>query len=531
MMNDFVELFLKLDQTNKTNDKIQALEDFLRKASPLDRLWMVALFTGRQPKRTVSSRYLKEWIIETLGLPKWLFEETYQVIGDLAETIALLLSPPSYPSKSSLTDWMELIQKLNQMELNEKKEVILLTWDQLNAKERLVFNKVLIGGFRLGVSQNLLVRALSQVTGIESNSIAHRLMGKWNPQEISPDFLTIQNEEQVHFTRPYPFCLAYPLDVELEKLDRISDWLAEWKWDGIRGQIVHRQNFLTIWSRGEEIVNDQFPELMSLKNDLPEGCVLDGEILAADTQTIFPFQALQQRIGRKKITSSILKQIPVIFLAYDLLEWQGEDIRLKPFEQRRQQLEYLIQKLPSQNILRLSPLLSCQSWNDLDNQYQQARQHLAEGIMLKKKDSIYHVGRKRGDWWKWKTEAFTVDAVLLYAQKGHGWRANVYSDYTFAVWNQDQLVPFTKAYSGLTKKELGEVDRFIKAHTLEKFGPVRSVKPELVFEIAFEGIQLSKRHKSGVAVRFPRILRWRQDKKPEEADTLETLKALIHTQS
>ncbi|WP_068467612.1 ATP-dependent DNA ligase [Candidatus Protochlamydia phocaeensis] len=526
-MNDFVELFLRLDQTNKTLDKLQALEDFLRQAAPLDRIWMIALFTGRQPKRTVSSRYLKEWVLESTHLPEWLFEETYHVIGDLAETIALLLPPPAQAIPSSLSQWMQRIESLAQQTLLEKKASILELWNQSHAKERLVFNKILVGGFRLGVSQNLLVRALSQVTGIESNVIAHRLMGEWKPTDINPDFLTVQSEEQAHLTRPYPFCLAYPLDKELEKLGPASDWSAEWKWDGIRGQLVHRQNFLTIWSRGEEIVNDRFPELMNLKDFLPDGCVLDGEILAIQNGSLLPFQILQQRIGRKKITPAILKQIPVIFLAYDLLEWKGEDWRAYPFQRRRQQLEQLFQQLPAQPFLGLSPLLAHQSWDEIREKRQESRAHMAEGIMLKKRDSPYHVGRKKGDWWKWKIESFTVDGVLLYAQKGHGWRANVYSDYTFAVWDQDQLIPFAKAYSGLTKKELAEVDRFIKTHTLEKFGPVRSVKPALVFEIAFEAIQPSKRHKSGVAVRFPRIQRWRRDKKPEDADTLETLKALL----
>ncbi len=528
-MNDFVELFLTLDQTNKTNDKIEALEHFFRHASPQDRLWMIALFTGRHPKRTVNSRYLKEWVIEQTRLPEWLYEETYHVVGDLAETVALLLPPPSTTSSHTLTQWMTALQSLSKQSLSEKKATLLTLWNQLDSRERLVFNKILVGGFRLGVSQNLLVCALANVTQLDAGVIAHRLMGEWHPETVHPDFLLINQEEQVHLTRPYPFCLAYPLDVEIEELSPISDWSLEWKWDGIRGQIVFRQETFTLWSRGEEMVNNRFPELVELKHVLPPNCVLDGEILACQAEAILPFQLLQKRIGRKKMTPAILKEIPVIFLAYDLLEWKGQDWRDQPFSKRRAQLESLIQTLPEPSPLRLSPLLHVNNWTELRSIRQEARAQQAEGIMLKKWDSIYHVGRKRGDWWKWKIDSFTVDAVLLYAQKGHGWRANVFSDYTFAVWDGDQLIPFAKAYSGLTKQELAEVDRFVKKHTLEKFGPVRSVKPELVFEIAFEGIQLSKRHKSGVAVRFPRIQRWRHDKKPEEADTIETLKALIYT--
>lgn len=527
-MNDFVELFLTLEQTHKTNDKIEALEYFFRHASPQDRLWMIALFTGHHPKRTVSSRNLKEWVIEQTHLPEWLFEETYHVSGDLAETVALLLPLPSNLSTNTLTQWMTAIQSMSQQSLIEKKAAILAMWDQLNPQERLVFNKVLIGSFRVDISQNLLVRALANVTQLDAGVIAHRLMGDWHPETVHPDFLLINQEEQVHLTRPYPFCLTYPLDIEVEELGPLSDWNIEWKWDGIRGQIVFRQDTFTLWSREEEWVNERFPELTKLKHVLPPNCVLDGEIVACRQKEILSFHMLQQRMGRKKMTPAILKKIPVIFLAYDLLEWEGQDWRDQPFSKRRSQLESLVQSLPEESLLHLSPILKANSWEKIRLFRQESRAKQVEGIMLKKKDSVYHVGRKRGDWWKWKIESFTIDAVLLYAQKGLDGRANVFSDYTFAVWDGDQLIPFTKAYSGLTNQELAEVDRFIKKHTLEKFGPVRSVQPELVFEIAFEGIQLSKRHKSGVVVHFPRIQRWRQDKKPEEADTLETLKALIH---
>lgn len=307
-MNDFASLFFQLDQTNKTNDKVEALENYLIKASPLDRLWMMALFTGRTPKRTVTSRYLKEWAIEKTGMPNWLFEETYHVIGDLAETLALIL--PQHPSsyQSTLSEWMITIEHLSKQSLPDKKRTILAIWDQLDPKERLVFNKVLIGGFRLGVSQNLLIRALSNVTGLDANVMAHRLMGEWHPNRIDPNFIFHSTDVESSHTRPYPFCLAYPLDIPPEDLGPCADWLIEWKWDGIRGQLVNREDFFTIWSRGEEVVNDRFPELVGLRELLPEGVVLDGEILAYRDGKVLSFQDLQQRIGRKKNNASHFKR-------------------------------------------------------------------------------------------------------------------------------------------------------------------------------------------------------------------------------
>jgi DNA ligase-1 len=530
-MNDFVTLFLELDQTNKTNDKVAALEKYLQHASPADRMWMIALFTGRGPKRAINSRYLQEWAIAQAKLPIWLFEEMRDIVGDLAETLAFMLPQTQMPPVTTLSEWMRAILALPTLSLEQKKQHITHMWQQLSAKERVVFNKILIGGFRLGVSQNLIVRALANATGQDAAVIAHRLMGNWDPATTVPDFLWGHGPDVAQYTRPYPFCLAYPLDVPLEKLGPCADWSLEWKWDGIRAQIVHRQDFFTIWSRGEEVANDRFPELMQLQALLPKGVVLDGEILAANDEQILSFQFLQQRLGRKNITAAILKEIPVIFLAYDLLEWEGNDLRAQPFAQRRLLLEQLITPFIHQKLLRLSPQISIKNWKEASAIRQQSRANLAEGLMLKKMDSAYHVGRKRGDWWKWKIESYTVDAVLIYAQMGSGWRANTYSDYTFAIWDKDQLIPFAKAYSGLTKQELSKVDQFVKKNTVEKFGPVRSVKPELVFEIAFEGIQLSKRHKSGLAVRFPRILRWRHDKRPEDADSLQTLKALLDTPS
>jgi DNA ligase-1 len=392
--------------------------------------------------------------------------------------------------------------------------------------ERMVFIKLMTGGFRIGVSQNLTTKALSELTGIEVPIIAHRLMGKWKPNETTFEQLLSEEQHISQLSRPYPFFLAYAIEDTPHPLGNPQDWQAEWKWDGIRSQIIKRAGELFIWSRGEDLVTDKFPELQSLKRELPDGTVIDGEILPFFEGKIMPFSSLQTRIGRKNLTAKSLKEAPIIVCAYDLLEWEGKDIRTEPLYSRRKLLEQVIDSL-STEVITYSDAITFNGWEELLKIRTHSRENYAEGLMLKRLESTYQVGRKRGDWWKWKIEPLTVDGVLIYAQKGHGRRADLFTDYTFGVWDGETLVPFAKAYSGLTDKEIKQVDTFIRKNTFEKFGPVRTVKPELVFEIAFEGIQVSSRHKSGVAVRFPRILRWRHDKKVEEADTLEQLRALL----
>jgi DNA ligase-1 len=404
--------------------------------------------------------------------------------------------------------------------------LIISAWEELNQMERMVFIKLMTGGFRIGVSQNLATKAIAELTGIEAAVIAHRLMGKWKPTQITFDELISDKQEVGQLSRPYPFFLAYAIEDTPDFLGNPAEWQAEWKWDGIRSQIIKRQGELFIWSRGEDLVTDKFPEFHYLKQQLPDGTVIDGEILPFYEGKIMNFGTLQTRIGRKNLTAKSLKEAPVIVCAYDLLEWQGKDIRMEPLSARRQLLEGVIDSLRSQNIT-FSDAIPFTSWQELTKVRTQSRENFAEGLMLKRLASSYQVGRKKGDWWKWKIEPLTIDGVLIYAQKGHGRRADLFTDYTFGVWDGEILVPFTKAYSGLTDKEIGQVDAFVKKNTYEKFGPVRTVKPELVFEIAFEGIQASSRHKSGVAVRFPRILRWRHDKKVSEADTLEQLRNLL----
>ncbi|MCB0687386.1 MAG: ATP-dependent DNA ligase, partial [Saprospiraceae bacterium] len=393
-------------------------------------------------------------------------------------------------------------------------------------RERFIFNKIITGGFRVGVSSKLVTRALAIVTNIEENVIMHRLMGNWTPQSISFENLVLEKQGDEDLSRPYPFYLAYALDSEFDQLGSLDHWQAEYKWDGIRAQLIHRQGQVFLWSRGEELISQRFPEFEQASQYLPDGTVLDGELVLFAGDVPMSFQHLQTRIGRKNVTKKILETMPAAMICYDLLEDKGEDIRSLVLKDRRNRLEKIISHQPG-NVLKLSPTIDFHTWSELDLLRQQARNRNAEGIMLKHRDSKYQSGRKRGDWWKWKIDPLTIDAVLLYAQQGHGRRANLFTDYTFAVWNGDDLVPFTKAYSGLTDAEFQEITRYVRANTLDRYGPVRAVVPNLVFEIAFEGIQASSRHKSGVALRFPRMLRWRKDKHPKEANTLEDLKAIL----
>lgn len=526
-MRDFASLIIDIDQTNKTNAKVEALEKYFSAAPDEDKLWAIALLSGRRPKSTVISTRVREWANEVANVPVWLFEECWSVVGDMSETIALLL--PDNPSgvEHSLRWWMLEIIAMGDKTDEEKKEFITGAWSQLSYFERFVFNKLVGGSWRIGVSQKLVIKALASVLDTDANKIAHRLMGNWTPENTTFSEL-LEASAADDISRPYPFYLAHALDVEPHELGAPGEWQAEWKWDGIRGQVIKRGGEMFVWSRGEDLVTDKFPEFVVLKNTLPEGTVIDGEILPFANEQPLPFSVLQTRIGRKNITPKILKDAPVAFIAYDLLEWEGKDTRDLPMKERRVMLEKLVERVSAPNVLRLSPVVDFNEWQELVKQRSRSREFLSEGLMLKKLDSPYETGRKRGSWWKWKVDPLTIDAVLIYAQRGHGRRANLYTDYTFAVWDDNNvLVPFTKAYSGLTDQEIREVDTFIKKNTLEKFGPVRSVTPELVFEIAFEGIAASSRHKSGIALRFPRILRWRKDKPPKEADTLATLREIL----
>jgi DNA ligase-1 len=525
-MRRFTELYLALDASTKTNAKIAALATYFASAPPADAAWATWFLTGRKLKRVVGTRDLVAAALAASGVAPWLFDASHAAVGDLAETVALLLPPPTHDDDRSLSAWVEQeIAPLAGLPSPEVQSRLRAGWDRLDRDGRFVLGKLLTGAFRVGAARQLVYRALAQVYGLTVADVAHRLIGDWTP---SPAFV-----EWLHGTpadarthRPYPFFLAHALQDAPDSLGAITDWQAEWKWDGIRAQLVVRSDGASLWSRGEELVSATFPDVLDAARTLPAATVIDGEILAwADGESRpLPFASLQQRLNRKAPSARLLHDVPAVLVGYDLLELEGRDVRAWPLRARRAALERL---LPVEPRLKLSPRIEVASWTALDAERERARGLRAEGVMLKRLDAPYGVGRVRGPWWKWKIDPYTIDAVLMYAQPGSGRRASLLTDYTFAVRDDSgELVPFAKAYSGLSDDEIREVDRWIRSHTLERFGPVRRVEPVQVFELAFEGLQPSARHKSGVATRFPRIARWRRDKPASQADTLRTLREM-----
>ncbi|HSQ43877.1 MAG TPA: ATP-dependent DNA ligase [Ginsengibacter sp.] len=526
----FAQLVTELSSSTKTNDKLQSLVDYFAIAPVADKVWVIAIFSGRRPRRAVNSRLMREWCSEITNYPSWLFDECYHSVGDLAETLALLLPETKEQDQinRSLSYYLETFISIEKQEEAIRKKFIVDSWNQMNRDERFVFNKLITGSFRIGVSQKTIVNALAKTVDLSPSVIAHRISGNWDPSTTSFNDLLSEAASITDFSKPYPFYLAYALEDEPQNLGEPTDWQAEWKWDGIRGQIIKRNNEIFVWSRGEELMTDKFPEYFILKDLLPDGVVIDGEIIPAVDGKPLPFSVLQTRIGRKNIGRKQLQEAPIAFFAYDLLEFNQQDFREKPLTERRNKLEEIVQPLKNKAI-QISQIINFNTWDELKEIRNGAREMNSEGIMLKRKNSDYKVGRKRGDWWKWKIDPLTIDCVMVYAQKGSGRRSNLYTDYTFAVKDGDNLVTFTKAYSGLTDKEFAQIDNFVKRNSIEKFGPVRTVKPELVFEIAFEGIAASNRHKSGVALRFPRMSRWRKDKTVDEINTLDDLKQMLNT--
>ncbi|VXC71984.1 ATP-dependent DNA ligase [Massilia sp. 9I] len=539
-MREFARLYAELDETTSTTRKLDALQSYFSHAAPENAAWAVYFLAGGKPRQAVPTKLLRQYAIEYAGLDDWLFDESYHAVGDMAETIAHILPPPSRRSDVGLAEWMEgRIGPLRGADPGTIREALFAAWDELDWRERFLFIKLIGGGFRVGVSRLLVTRALAAIAAVDSKLIAQRLMG-WTDNSIRPtatSFLQLiaaqsDEEHKLRGGQPYPFFLAHQLQGEPAALGEVDDWQVEWKYDGIRAQLVRRggQNFL--WSRGEDLITERFPELASLR--IPEGTVLDGEVLIwqPGCNAPAPFADLQKRIGRKTLSAKLLGELPAVLCCYDLLEFNGVDLRALPQHERRALMETEVAAIDAPQ-LRLSPLVEADSWDALAALRAESRERGVEGMMLKARSAQYGVGRTKdvGTWWKWKIDPYTVDAVLIYAQAGSGRRASLYTDYTFAVWDGDgeerRLVPFAKAYSGLTDAEIQQVDNAVRKTTIEKFGPVRSVKPTMVFEIGFEGIALSTRHKAGIAVRFPRILRRRLDKPVEEADTLDTLKGLL----
>ena len=554
-MKAFAALYRELDATTSSLAKQAALKHYLLQAAPADAAWAVYFLAGGKPRQLVPAKVLRQLTQQAAGLPEWLFDESYDSVGDLAETMALLLPPPTGSHEIGLAAWIEQhLLPLRKAAPDALSDLLRRQWSRLALDERLVYFKLITGGFRVGVSRLQVTQALAAVAGVDPKRVAQRLMGYTHisGQPDAADYASLIAPEssgelnQQTSGQPYPFFLAHPFNQPLEKFDSLlglpADWIIEWKWDGIRAQLVKRAGQVWLWSRGEELVTERFPELAAMGAALPDGTVLDGEVvvwrgnqdLPEGQGSVQPFADLQKRIGRKTLGPKLLRDTPVVLLAYDLLEWQQRDLRSLPQSQRRALLDTLLADLRHPALLP-SPVLDGDSWQDLARLRESARAIGVEGMMLKQREALYGVGRTKdvGLWWKWKIDPLSIDAVLIYAQRGHGRRASLYSDYTFAVWDgppgqpERKLVPFAKAYSGLTDAEMARVDAIVRKTTLESFGPVRSVKPTLVFELGFEGIARSPRHKSGIAVRFPRMLRWREDKPVVEADTLDTLSALL----
>lgn len=526
-MRRFTRLYVELDETNRTAEKQAAMERYFADAPPADAAWALYFLTQRRLKRLVNATMLRDWAAEVSGFPPWIIDESYDVVGDLGETIALLVEDGPEQVDVGLRDMVEnRLQPLGDLEEAERKALLVDTWKQLDRHGRFLWNKLITGAFRVGVARTLVERAMANVAGVDHAVMAHRLMGDWQPSEA--DFLKLidPDDDEDDIARPYPFCLAYAIEADPEALGPVDEWQVEWKWDGIRCQLIRRQGQTFVWSRGEDLVNGRFPEIEAAAGKLPDGTVLDGEALAWKDGRPLPFADMQRRIGRKAVSKKMLADVPVALIAYDILEHAGEDARERPMTDRRSLLEETVNAVDDDRLI-LSQTVDASSWAELEELRSTSRTRRVEGFMLKRKSSVYRVGRKKGDWWKWKVDPYTIDAVLIYAQRGSGRRAGLYTDYTFGLWRDGELVPVAKAYSGLTDVEIGEVDRFVRANTIDRFGPVRVVKPELVFELAFEGINRSSRHKSGVAVRFPRMHRWRTDKPPAEADTLENLLGLL----
>jgi DNA ligase-1 len=546
-MKQFAALYRELDATTSSLAKQAALQRYLQEAPAPDAAWAVYFLAGGKPRQLVPAKLLRLLAQEAAGLPEWLFDESYEAVGDLAETISLLLPPPTDAHDMGLAEWIEAhLLPLRKMQPEDLPDTLRTQWQRLATDERLVYFKLITGGFRVGVSKLQVTQALAAVGALDPKRVAQRLMGYTHisGQPTAADYAALiapesaGERDQKTSGQPYPFFLAHPFNLPLDQFDAAlgspAQWIVEWKWDGIRAQLVKRAGQVWLWSRGEELVTDRFPELAVVGDALPDGTVLDGEIVVWREDRVQPFAELQKRIGRKTLGARLLREIPVVLLAYDLLEWQGRDLRAMPQQARRVLLDDLLASVQHPSLIA-SPMLHGDDWPALARQREAARAMGVEGMMLKQRDARYGVGRTKdvGTWWKWKIDPLSIDAVLVYAQRGHGRRASLYSDYTFAVWDgppeldERKLVPFAKAYSGLTDAEMARVDAVIRKTTIESFGPVRSVRPTLVFELGFEGIARSTRHKSGIAVRFPRMLRWREDKPVEDADTLQTLAALL----
>ena len=539
-LNKFSKLFEDLDSNNSSNKKVNFLTKYFKLNNNLNNILTIYLLIGKKNKRFISGKSLREYYANIYKIPKWLIDECYSKVGDSAEVIALLLQDKilekNIKDDISLNELInEILPKLKKLDENKKKLYIKSLWEKISKDNQLIFNKILSGTFRIGVSKGLVVKAISNMTGVDESIILHRLMGELEPIEETYMFLINQKLEQKELDyKPYPFQLANTFDERIKETISVDKYQFEPKWDGIRSQIIKRSNNISIWTRGEELVNKTFPELIKIISHFKNDFVLDGEILIWDENKNRPknFSLLQKRLGRKSPSLKIQKDLPVVFMAYDILEINGKDIRSKILSERRNILEKSFSNLISEDKsiigkIKITKLHQISNWIDLEEVKNSARKSNTEGLVIKDKQSEYVPGRKKGNWWKYKIDPMQLDGILIYARPGSGKRADLYTDYSFGIWEDNKLVKFANAYSGLNNEEIRELDKWIRRNTLEKFGPVRSVKPELVFEISFDNIQISKRHKSGIALRFPRITKWRRDKNIMEADNLENALKMI----
>ena len=554
----FGNLINNLEQCNSTKKKINLISVFIKDIDPRDGSWILLLLMSTRQKRVITGRRLKDILQASFRMPSWLIDDCFAQVGDSAETISLL-----WPQlKSELTDaniecsevynklfnepkeskplhwWMEtLLPAIKDATETTQNRLILKLWSDIADQDHYLTNKLITGGFRNGVSKGLVVKSIAQAYELDESTVLERLM---KPIEINNIwFQELTHPVSINRTDrgaiPYPFYLASPVEIEKIKETPPADWRLEYKWDGIRGQLIKRDTGAYLWSRGEELVNHVFPEIIEMAENLPDGTVLDGEILCwqKDVRKPMAFASLQRRLGRKTVNKKLLKECPTVFLAYDILEHKSIDIRAYNLRDRLKLLES-VQLNYNHPCLVIDNEKEFAEWEELIQLRDRARLEGAEGLMIKKISSHYLSGRKRGYWWKYKHDPMTLDAVLIYAQAGTGKRANLFTDYTFALWDDSnkyskdrKLVTFAKAYSGLNNSELMELDKWIRTHTIERYGPTRVVEQKQIFEIAFEGVMESKRHKCGLAVRFPRIHRWRIDKPVMEADCIEQAQALL----
>ncbi|MEO1503881.1 MAG: cisplatin damage response ATP-dependent DNA ligase [Pseudomonadota bacterium] len=548
-MTPFAQLLTSLVFTPSRNSKLRLLMRYFDKAPDPDRGWALAAIAGEMDLRAVQPSVIRGLVEERVD--PVLFRLSYDYVGDLAETVSLIW--PAEPEGTSVR-LSDVVDQLAAASRSETPALLVRLFDQLPPEERFALIKLATGGMRVGVSARLAKTALSEWAGEQGvDAPVERIEELWHGLE--PPYVALFQwlsgggpEPDVDLSLAFrPMMLAHPIDAALYSADELkanaeseeatrarlaerlapSDFAAEWKWDGIRVQAVATDNGRKIYSRTGEDIGHSFPDLVEAMRW--RGCV-DGELLVVRDGEVAPFSDLQKRLGRKTVSAKMLREFPAHIRAYDLLHDGETDLRGRPFAERRTRLEAWASENEADR-LDLSGIVDFAQWDALAEIRAGARAAAQEGLMLKRRDAVYVGGRPIGQWFKWKRDPLTADCVLMYAQRGHGKRSSYYSDYTFGAWrggeDGPELTPVGKAYSGYTDEELLKLDRWIRNNTTDRFGPVRAVKTELVFEVAFDAVQVSTRHKSGVAMRFPRIKRIRWDKPAHEADRLETLQRMI----